>query len=370
MNRALALFALTAGCFSKPPFDPQLVDAASDAQNMDAVVDAPELIANVAFATSITTTIDTLGSLNAADTFCQQRAMSAGLPPNTYRAWLSTASTPAVTRLGTARGWVRVDGRPFADQISQLLTGEIYHPLRLDELGVDRNGVTVATGTAELGTADGRDCSDLVGGTTEQILSGVTDATRKKWTDNAASAQCASAVRLYCLGIDRQAPVSPPLRAGRIAFLSESLFGASIDGTAKAEAICADEAMSAGFTGAFHPLLASTQVTAASRFTDGERWVRVDGIPLAATAADLLNGSVLTSLNVTSMGRYVSDEQAWTGIENGGTLKQFGVSTCGDWTDTMASGGVGNVVRTTHLWFRSNQPVTCDTPRRIYCLQE
>src|SRR5215510_6780649 len=75
---------------------------------------ALEGAANLVFVTSQHVIAGQLGSLAAADAVCNESAANAGLP-GVYVAWLSTSATNAIDRLAGARGWVRPDGRPFAD---------------------------------------------------------------------------------------------------------------------------------------------------------------------------------------------------------------------------------------------------------------
>lgn len=91
---------------------------------------------NIAFVTSTTYNGD-LGGLAGADQKCQALAEAAGLPANVYKAWLSTSNENAKDRLGSARGWVRKDGKPFADTVADIVSGKIFHPLRIDENGAD-----------------------------------------------------------------------------------------------------------------------------------------------------------------------------------------------------------------------------------------
>src|SRR6202023_4310935 len=69
---------------------------------------------------------------------CAGLATSAGLPTGTYKAWLSTSTVNAIDRLGSARGFVRVDKAPIADEISDLTSGKILNPIDLDETGHDQ----------------------------------------------------------------------------------------------------------------------------------------------------------------------------------------------------------------------------------------
>ena len=85
-----------------------------------------------------------LGGLAGADAICQARAQAGGLA-GTYRAWLSTSTASAFSRLGTASGWVRPDGKPVFDSRADLTTPRMFHPIRIDERGGDVGIVGVTT---------------------------------------------------------------------------------------------------------------------------------------------------------------------------------------------------------------------------------
>ena len=106
---------------------------------------------NLVFVTSTTHT-GNLGGLDGADGICNTRAMLAGLP-GIYVAWLSTSTVDALSRIGGARGFVRTDGEPFADQPSDLVTSnEVWNAIHLDENGNDVGMDSVWTGTLKNGT--------------------------------------------------------------------------------------------------------------------------------------------------------------------------------------------------------------------------
>jgi len=79
---------------------------------------------NIAFVTSAKYVGGQFGGLDAADKECARLALAARLP-GTYKAWLSTSTEDAIDRLGSARGWVRVDGKPFADERKEIIEGDL-----------------------------------------------------------------------------------------------------------------------------------------------------------------------------------------------------------------------------------------------------
>src|ERR1700734_4365982 len=131
MRTPLLAIALTA-CFSMPP-RPQARggDAGTDASTPhDGQLTGDGALGefNIAFVSSAMYDGD-LGGTAGADTACRNLAHASGLP-GTYVAWLGTSTASAVSRLGSARGWVRPDGKPFADRASDLGVGGVFYPPR------------------------------------------------------------------------------------------------------------------------------------------------------------------------------------------------------------------------------------------------
>src|SRR5207237_458405 len=111
---------------------------------------------NYMFVTSVGYNIMTIGGLPGADMACQQAA--SGKLAGNFVAWLSAVGSDAIGRINIASGWVRPDGKPFADQSSDLARGAIFYPPLIDEDGAPVPPDTlVATGTSSNGT-DALDC--------------------------------------------------------------------------------------------------------------------------------------------------------------------------------------------------------------------
>ena len=158
------------------------------------------------FVTSTTTTgniqHDGLTGLAAADSICNERASSAGLP-GTYMAWLSSGSASARDRLDCTHDdvpFVRVDGVTVANDWADLVDGSLTARINRDENGklYQGWGVQVWTGTYNSGAAwtinGGRHCS----GWTSTSGNG-----RFGWSNNAGwtqqnDAPCSGGKRLYC----------------------------------------------------------------------------------------------------------------------------------------------------------------------------
>jgi hypothetical protein len=145
---------LAAGC-GRLGFDSRIQLAGDDT----VMPDGP---ANLVFVTSQHVIAGQLGSLAAADARCNDAAGGAGLPGH-YVAWLSTSKTSAIDRLAGARGWVRPDGRPFADTPADIAAGRIWYPASIDENGAASATLVITTSDAH-GRFDGKSCSDLGAG--------------------------------------------------------------------------------------------------------------------------------------------------------------------------------------------------------------
>ncbi|MEZ4404644.1 MAG: hypothetical protein R3B06_31780 [Kofleriaceae bacterium] len=336
--------------------------------------------ANLAFVTAGAYT-GNLGGLAGADAICQARASALGLA-GTFRAWLSSSTASAASRLGTASGWVRTDGKPFANSKADLLAGRIFYPLALDERGGSQLGTTAWTATSAGGGLTGAACADWTDGTSTAVTGviGFPEYGTSAWTQNGA-ATCASSQHLYCLGIDWTATVAPPPATNvRRAFVSNAAWVPD-GGLAGADALCAAEATAAGLTGTFRALLATTGASAASRFsTTGNPWARVDDVVLAPTAAGVLGGALGVptywdaALNVTAAGAYRFD-RTWAGA---GTLQAAGTgSSCAGWSTTTATayGAVGiaasSRVATAFANYNAQSTLTdcSNTGYKIMCLQ-
>lgn len=346
----------------------QCDDANSDDE--DSCSNACEKHYNIAFVTSTTYTVSSLGGLAGADAACATRATAAGLPGN-FVAWLNTEASPIATRLEGARGWVRPDGKPFLDEVDNPAT---FYPPSLTELGdvVAPDGPPAAGGYAS--GASGNECEDWtsVAGDAYFLVGDPTSGTGS-WNGGWTSAPCSSPFRIYCMQRDFDSALSFEPAEGRLAFVS-NLPWTPAGGLAAADARCNQDALDAGLPGTFKALLATSSASAASRFsTEGETWVRRDGIPIVAEAADLFvaDGRLLAPLQVTAFGNYLGNYGGWSGSAD--PNQAGGSSTCNDWTSSLDSvlgtsgrvffGSVSNM-----LGFDADEP--CDGEFvHLYCLE-
>lgn len=250
---------------------------------------------NLAFVTSQSFHGD-LGGLSGADQICQDLAKAAGLPNNKYVAWLSTPEVNAADRLGKARGWVRVDGKPLADTLEDLAAGRIFQPLRVDELGNfdDTHSGMVWTGRINW-AGNGESCNSWTSADGQFMgVFGTSDGMGYVSLDF-GNHSCSGAARLFCFGVEKHVPVSARPIPGRIAFVTRGTWVPG-GGLASADQLCQNEAAQAGLNGSFKALLASSNASAASRFSvDSTPWVRPDGVTIASTGAVLFEADYINS---------------------------------------------------------------------------
>jgi hypothetical protein len=324
-------------------------------------IDADPSKPNVMFVTS--TSIPALSDLATSDAHCAERAAAAGLG-GTFVAWLSTSTISASSRLGSARGWVRRDGQPFADEVSELTAGQIFFPPSVDEFG-NPSEANARTGTTGAGTYSST-CNnwtnpDLLVGT------GLSTSGTEAWTyRNAIS--CASSAPIYCFQVDGStASIVITATAGRRAFLSSPWTPGG--GLTDADTLCRSDAMAAGLPGMYRALLGTSAASAASRFDDtAATWVRLDGIPLATTAAQFFDGNLIAAPALTTTGQYMA-AGVWTGDwPRNVTSTQY---TCLDWLSAAATdtGIIGYSADTYLGVFAQGAPPSCSTSYRVYCLE-
>ncbi len=189
----------------------------------------------------------------------------------------------------------------------------------------------------------------------------------------AVGQSCNATFRIYCLGKDFSSPLTFTKASGRIAFASTASFLPG-GGLAAADAQCQADAAAAALPGTYRAMLATSTASMASRFsTAGTPWVRLDGIPLVATASDMFTtgGSLLAALDLTSAGTFLLNYGGWSGSanpQNAGTL----ATTCNDWTTTSGNAIGGRVQFTDFASMQAfDNPLACtDQYTHLYCLQQ
>ena len=343
---------------------------------------------NVAFATSTTLDGDLLG-LSGADAECAKLATAAGLPPGTYTAWLSTLTSSTVhvnaaDRLGSARGFIRTDGQPFADRVADITAGRIWHALSLDEAGSDAGEAEVWTGTTNAGIAAGSpppaptsDCVNWTSGSMSDIgVIGLVHSGPGAWSDDALTnlpCNISLTAHLYCFDTSHISTLTVTPVSGRHAFVSKGSFDTT-SGLAGADTLCQGEATAAGLANPTHflALLSTSTASAASRFNlAGSQYVRPDGIKIADPATLAAGNALDSGIWQNADGTYLSTAAfVWTGSSTPSTAGTT-ATTCTNWT-TNSSGvngdlGLGNLANA--AWWGSGDNDPCNIALSVYCLE-
>ncbi|HVH45384.1 MAG TPA: DUF1554 domain-containing protein [Labilithrix sp.] len=151
-----------------------------------------------------------LGGLAGADALCKQAAAEAGLGSSDWRAWLSTKSVNATSRITHDGPYVLLDGRVVVSNKAQLASGAINVAIDITEQGIPADKGTeyarIWTGTHRDGTAVPPDmCDDWTSsGSLEFGIMGSLLSAKAAWTRASGVVQtdggwgCQTKGRLYC----------------------------------------------------------------------------------------------------------------------------------------------------------------------------
>lgn len=322
----------------------------------------------------ITSTLHTgsFGGLAAADTICRARATEAGLQ-GTFRALLSTSITSAKSRLAGARGWVRVDGLPFADTVDDLfVTQRIYNPIGLNEKGARAAMLQYWTGSRETGLTDtDKTCKDWSSAMSpDSARLGTGAGGPSAWVTanfGAYRYTCDVPQSLACFGVDSATPlVVTGVASGKRIFSSSSVLPGG--GRAAFDATCASEALAAKLTGTYKALVATTTEPPAARLNSVAVYVRPDGQRIG-TGADIIAREIRTGLWQRASGTYITSSLVWVGSTMPADVGTS-ATTCSDWgsSSVTESGLVGNLRATTSFW--SEGSIGCDSGRALYCAEQ
>jgi hypothetical protein len=327
-----------------------------------------DVSANVVFATSVKLSAN-LGGFAPYDAKCNQLASAAGLNDpdgSAYVAWLSDDTTSARTRLGSAaRGFVRVDGLPVADDQTSLFgSNRVFNAIRLDEWGNDRGETIVMTGTWETGEASGNwNCAGWTS-TSGEVRIGSTAGGPWYWTDWGSGA-CFVQFPVVCFMTRRSVPVAISPSAGKRIFLDGTTWVPG-GGTSAADARC--ESGKPPGTGAVRALLATTTTPASAVLNLDAAYVRPDG-QIVGTGRDLVAGTLVSGAWQYGSGTYFP-RAAWTGATS---LDVVGTpdSTCHDWTSSQGAPMEGASGMAGPSFWKSSISSNCsDWNTMFYCVEQ
>jgi hypothetical protein len=345
--------------------------------------------------------------LAAADAVCQARA-AAALLPGTYVAWMSDSISDAYCRVNGLTGkkatncgqatlpvsagpWVRRDGLPFAPTIDRLVAPgrTIYYPASLNEsnvdvaltdrvyTGTDDNGVYIPNATC----VDWTSSSSVVNG----AMGEAHGSGGGSWTDATATTAdpvCSTLGRLRCVQVTSGPPLPSRHPVAKKAFVT-SVEGPGVTSMwadndvgltvlAAADAVCRSRARFAGYanSGTFKAWMSISGSTATTRILSNGPWARPDGVMLALSEADLLDGRLTAAIYQTELGTYLQGTtetgNVWTGTSTSG----FNVTNnCSSWSFTSSLGQVGRHDSLDGRWTAAVN-YTCSLQARILCLED
>jgi len=321
---------------------------------------------NLVFVTSTSHATD-LGGATAYDQVCNDIATDTGinnLAGDAFVAWTSDSSSLATTRLGAARGFIRLDGRPFADTIAGLTGANVVlNPPMINETGVASSNFSM-TGTFPSGAA-GITCTDWTGVGTLTV--GAPAAGPGEWSTR-FTAGCADPRSLYCLMNTKTAALAAAPASGKRIFLTNAPYLPGND----ADAQC--EADKPAGTGTVVALLADTGQAASALLGAGTTYVRPDG-QIVGTGQQLIDASASTDLLESGIwqhgdGTYASvTTGVWTGSLE---LTDVPVAdTCDDWTLTTGMGlRASRTVRIDGTFWGGTAVACTDTTLHAYCVEQ
>jgi hypothetical protein len=139
-------------------------------------------------------------------------------------------------------------------------------------------------------------------------------------------------------------------------------------GIAAGDAICRKVAADAGvaLADSFKAWLSTATTDARTRFTDGP-WVRMDGLLLAESLAELTAGLLRTAIDRDEAGTPLVNG-VWTGTSSEGF--DVGSTDCDGWTDGFAAfGALGVSNESSDAWTHDSES-GCVNPRNLYCLSD
>jgi hypothetical protein len=143
-------------------------------------------------------------------------------------------------------------------------------------------------------------------------------------------------------------------------------------GIAAGDAICQARATAAGLSNPTHfkAWLSDSTTNAKDRINSNGPWVRLDGVLIANSKADLLDGSLFTGISVTETMNYNGSwANVWTGTATDGNKA---TDHCSNWTSSSSgtNGRTGSGNHTGQRW-TDHWSAACNTNyRSLYCIED
>ena len=133
---------------------------------------------------------------------------------------------------------------------------------------------------------------------------------------------------------------------------------------------CEADASAAGLAaGDYLAWLSTSTINAADTLPSGP-FFRPDGVLIALSKADLIDGKILNPISLKADGSPPQDTLVWTGTLANGTASPIG--SCDDWSsaDNGTRGGNGRTSFTDQRWSESiGEGIVCNGFIAVFCIQ-
>lgn len=308
------------------------------------------------------------------DTRCNTVASAAGINDasgTAFMAWTSDTLSTASERLSAtgARGFVRMDGLAFTDQLSDLVGANVvFNPVLYDEGGRELLG-NVATGTMPQGQALSH-CANWTGG--DSLAMGSPRGGPLTWTYYTfPTCSLTPTASFYCFQHSFTAAVVHPTISPtqRRLFVTRALHTPGA-GLAAADALCASEAKPTSF--GWKALLPRGTQPASAMLDAGTLYVSMQGHIIGSGRELMDNARLRTGIWQHADLGFFSDlspsaPQVLTGTYNPTEPGPV----CGDLTVTSTGYAAYGMLNDTDRWWSRGMSVQpCGTAMRLYCVQQ
>jgi hypothetical protein len=314
-------------------------------------------------ATSFTGDFGSASGASAGDVLCQLAATRAGLAGSFVAVLGATGRDPGSVLVrsggGAARGFIRLDGQPIADTVTDLLVSHrVWYPVAFDE-----NGNAAAILAWYGAGPDGHT------GDTSATCSGWATKTGQAYATHSGGnfaspfgIDCGESHPLVCAAVDRDSAVSAPApSSGKRIFVTKGAW-APATGVPAAATLCSNEV---GLGRQAAVLLPRDHVPASSWLVPGQLYVRPDGVPVGV-GADLVAGQLGAGVWVHGDGDYAADVGVWTGTSD--ITHPAGAESCMTWSNAFGTGYIGAMVTGPYWWAASNE--SCCIAHPVYCVEQ
>ncbi len=312
----------------------------------------------------------TLGGIARYDSECNRLATAAGINDSAGNAYIAVMSDAAVSfrnRLpASARGWVRLDGRPFADRQVDLFgsTGGVLHGAAYDELGHSAPDALGWSGTFADGTSYVSTCASWTQAS-QDYVGLASPSNGPEWIISFADTCASGPWSVMCMGTTRTAAL-PPLQTftGKRIWVTNTTY---LPGTGTPDQKCQSERPAGVAQGV--ALVSTSSRAAADRLLLDTNYVRPDG-QLVGTGRQIADLQMLAGpwQRANGSAAPIQPNYVWAGSYTP-TDRATPDSSCNDWQDPNGF-GIGGLFGFSH--YRAWTYIVgwgCNLGASLYCIE-